>query len=96
MVNWGPFYEKKFKKSHNVEQTERGDPLGFFNIHCVSKLQKFKGGPFGGKKLFEKSRTMPKKRNWDPVMYVTQKKETLFWLSSLDQHVQFGAYLYIL
>ena len=27
------------KKSHNAEKTERGDPLGFFNIHSVAKYQ---------------------------------------------------------
>ena len=34
---------KKFifgKKSHNAEKTERGDPLGFFNIYSVAKEQK--------------------------------------------------------
>ena len=36
------------KKSHNAEKTEREDPLGFFNIYSVAKLQKnLKGGPFG-------------------------------------------------
>ena len=36
------------KKSHNAEKTERGDPLGFFNIRSVGKFQKkWKGGPFG-------------------------------------------------
>ena len=39
------FFEKK---SHNAKKTERGDPLGFFNIRSVRKLQKkLKGGPFG-------------------------------------------------
>ena len=37
--------KKKLKKSHNAEKTEREDPLGFFNIHSVAKLQKkLKGG----------------------------------------------------
>ena len=41
LVNWDYFYEKKiFKKSHNVEKIESEDPLGFFNIHSVAKLQK--------------------------------------------------------
>ena len=35
------FMKKKFeKKSLNAEKTEREDPLGFFNIHSVAKLQK--------------------------------------------------------
>ena len=46
-MNWGPFYEKKIGKSLNAEKTERGDPLGFFNIHSVGKHQKIEGGPFG-------------------------------------------------
>ena len=31
----------------------RKDPSGFYNIRSVAKLQKNKGGPFGGK-IFEK------------------------------------------
>ena len=34
-----------------LKKTEREDPLGFFNIHSVAKLQKNEGGPFGGKKF---------------------------------------------
>ena len=41
------------------KKTERGDPLGFFNIHSVAKYQKIERGPFGD--FFEKSLTMPKK-----------------------------------
>ena len=29
------------------KKTERGDPLGFFNIHSVAKHQKNAGGTFG-------------------------------------------------
>ena len=29
------------------KKTERGDPLGFSNIHSVAKQQKIEGGPFG-------------------------------------------------
>ena len=49
------------KKSHNAEKTERGDPLGFFNIHSVAKHQKNAGGPFGEKFFSEKSLAVPKK-----------------------------------
>ena len=38
----------------------RWDPLRFF-IHSVANHQNIEGGPFGGKKVFEKSRTLPKK-----------------------------------
>ena len=44
MVNWGPF--KKLEKTM-PKKTERGDPLGFFNVHPVGKYQKIEGGPFG-------------------------------------------------
>ena len=38
---WALLVKKKFeKKSHNAEKTEKGDPLGFFNIRSVGKLQK--------------------------------------------------------
>ena len=76
LVNWDYFYEKFFlKKSFTMsKKTERGDPLGFFNIHSVAKLQKNEGGLSWGKK-FEKSRTVPKKWTlWSPpVLYVTRK-----------------------
>ena len=58
------------------KKTEREDPLGFFNIHSVGKLQKNEGGPFVVKKVFfEKSRTVPKKWTlWSrPVLYVTRE-----------------------
>ena len=47
------------KKSHNAEKTERGDPLGFFNIRSVGKLQKIEGGTFWGT-FFRKKFTEPK------------------------------------
>ena len=44
------------------KKTERGDPLGFFNIHSVAKHQKNAGGPFGEKFFFrKKSLAVPKK-----------------------------------
>ena len=48
------------KKSHNAEKTERRDPLGFFNIRSVEKLQKKEGGTLWGTFFFEKSLTEPK------------------------------------
>ena len=32
--------ENFFEKSHKAEKTERGDPVRFFNIRSVGKLQK--------------------------------------------------------
>ena len=49
------FLKKKYfeKKLHNAEKTERENPLGFFNIHSVAKLQKIEGkDPFVGKNFF--------------------------------------------
>ena len=43
-----PFMKKKLEKSFTMpKKTERGDTLGFFNIHSVGKYQKIEGGPFG-------------------------------------------------
>ena len=41
----GPFEEKTnfLKKVSQCRKTERGDPLGFFNIHSVAKHQKIEG-----------------------------------------------------
>ena len=65
-------------KSHNAEKTERGDTLGFFNIHSVAKHQKNAGGPFEEKNS-RKSLTMPKK---------TERGDTLgfFNIHSVAKH----------
>ena len=38
---------EKFTQSHSAKTIERGDPLGFFNIHSVANYQQIQGGPFG-------------------------------------------------
>ena len=43
------------------KKTERGDPLGFFNIHSVAKHQKNAGGTLWGKIFSKKSLAVPKK-----------------------------------
>ena len=81
LVNWDYFYGQFFlKKSLTMpKKTEREDPLEFFNIHSIAKLQKIEeGGPFVGKFIFEKNRTVPKKSKggtfWSrPVLYVTRE-----------------------
>ena len=61
------------------KKTERGDPLGFFNIHYVAKHQKNAGGdPLVSPGM---------------VRYA-EKQENLFWFSSLGQIVQFGAIIF--
>ena len=49
------------KKSPNAEKTERGDPLGFFNIHSVGKYQKIEEGPFGENFFSEKKVSQSRK-----------------------------------
>ena len=56
--------------SHSAEKCKRGDPLGFINIYSVAKYQKTrKGDSFETLKIFEKSRTVPKKiEREDPLV----------------------------
>ena len=68
------------------KKTEREDPLGFFNIHSVAKLQKIEGGPFRGL-FFEKSRPVPKKSKggtfWSrPKLYVTRETSLVQFLGT--------------
>ena len=66
------------------KKTERGDPLGFFNIHSVAKYQKKAGGPFGEKFFFRKKSHSAEKNErgslWSrPVWFVTRKnRKNLF------------------
>ena len=70
-----------FEKSLTMpKKTEREDPLGFFNIHSVAKLQKIEGGdPFVGKFFFEKKLHSAEKKSKGgtfrsrPVLYVTRE-----------------------
>ena len=39
------------------KKTERGDPLGFFNIHSVAKHQKNAGGTLWGKSVSQCRKT---------------------------------------
>ena len=57
------FLKKKLRKCHIVPKNEKGDPLGFINIHPVAKYQKTRrGDSFETLKIFEKKiRTVPKK-----------------------------------
>ena len=45
------------------KKTERGDPLGFSNIHSVAKQQKIEGGTLWGKKFPEK-KSRNAEKNW--------------------------------
>ena len=60
------------------KKTERGDPLGFSNIHSVAKHQKKAGGTLWGKKFRKNFSQCRKKLKggtlWSrPVWYVTRK-----------------------
>ena len=59
------FFNEIFEQCHSAEKCKRGDPLQFFDIHCVAEHQKkLKGGPFGEKISIQevsKSRIVPKK-----------------------------------
>ena len=57
----GLFGENFFFKVSQCRKTERGDPLGFFNIHSVAKHQKNAGGPFGEKISEKKCLAVPQK-----------------------------------
>ena len=83
------------------KKTERGDPLGFFNIHSVAKQQKMQGGPFGENFFFrKKSLAVPKKNERGEslvspgMVCYAEKQEKPFWFSSLDQIVHFDAIIF--
>ena len=75
------FFNDIFEQCHSAEKCKRGDPLRFFDIHCVAKHQKkLKGEPFGEKisiQKVSKSRIVPKKvgilsvisRLWTSVLF---------------------------
>ena len=44
------------------KKTERGDPLGFFNIHSVAKHQKNAGGTLWENFFFEKKVSQCRKK----------------------------------
>ena len=74
------------------KETERGDPLGFFNIHSVAKLTKIKGGPLGKNIPGKKSRKAEKTKRgtlWSrSVLYVTRETFLVQF-----KRVQFGIFL---
>ena len=86
------------------KKTERRNPLGFSNIHSVSKHQKNAGGPFeeknSEKKLRKKCLAVPKKIERgdslvSPGMVCYAEKQVKpFWSSSLGQMVQFDIIIF--
>ena len=54
-----------------LKKTERGDPLGFFNIHSIAKFQKkIEGGHFGNFFIETKSRNAENKLKGGPFSLV--------------------------
>ena len=83
------------------KKTERGDPLGFFNIHSVAKHQKNAGGTLWGNFFFgKKSLAVPKKNERGEslvspgMVCYAEKQEKPFWFSWLDQIVHFDAIIF--
>ena len=82
------------------KKTERGDPLGFFNIHSVANYQKNAGGTLWGKIFFEKkSRSAEKNERGESLVSpgmvcYAEKQEKPFRFSSLDQIVHFDAIIF--
>ena len=68
---------------------------GIFQLpFCRKTSKKLKGGPLVENKISKKSRTLPKKLKGDPLVSpgnvcYAEKKEKLFWFSSLGQMIQF-------
>ena len=73
---------------------EREDPLGFFNIHSVAKLQKNERVTLWGIFFSKTSRNAEKKQKggtlWSRPVFMLRGKP--FWFSSLGQQVQFGVF----
>ena len=88
LVNLEPFM-KKLKSLTMPKKTERGDPLGFFNIHSVAKLQKIEEGTLWWKKI-EKSYSAEK--NLFGLVRCCMLRRKPFWFSSLGQQVQLGVF----
>ena len=82
------------------KKTERGDPLGFFNIHSVAKHQNKCRGNLGDKFFFEKkSRSAEKNERGESLVSrgmvcYAEKQEKPIWFSSLDQIVHFDAIIF--
>ena len=94
------------KKLTVPKKTEKGDPLGFSNIHSVAKQQKKRrGGPLG--KKFPEKKSHSAEKNWKGGPFglhgygmvrgktgKTRSKKGPFWFSSLDEIVQFGTIIF--
>ena len=72
------------------EKTEREDPVGFFNIHSVAKLQKIEGGKIFLKKLHSAETNL--KGGLFGLVWYCMLRGKPFWFSSLGQQVQFGVF----
>ena len=74
------------------KKTEREDPLGFFNIHSVAKLQEIEGGPSVGNEVFLKKVAQCRKNGPFGLVRYCMLRGKPFWFSSLGQQVHFGVF----
>ena len=89
LVNWGPFYEKSRKKSHNAEKTERGTLWDFSTSILSQKIRKIESGTLLGI-FFRKSHNVEKTMKGDlfvsdGIVNYARNKEKLFRLGCLSQ-----------
>ena len=72
------------------KKSERGDPLGFFNIILSQTAKKIEGGTLW--EIFSEKKSRSAKKNWKGVspgmVCYAGKQEKPFWFSSLGQMVQ--------
>ena len=49
------FFNEIFEQCHSAEKFKKGDPLQFFDVHCVAKYRnKSRGDPLVQSKKFQK------------------------------------------
>ena len=91
------YFRKKISQCR--KNTEKGTLWDFPTSSLSQNSKKIEGGPFG-EKCSGKSLAVPKKNGrGDPLVspgmvWYAGKQEKLFWSSSLDQIVQFGAIIF--
>ena len=81
-----------------LKKTERGTLWDFSTSILSQNIKKMQGDPLGKKFFEKKSRSVEKNERVflvSPGMVCyAEKQEKLFWFSSLDQIVQFGAIIF--
>ena len=81
------FFNEIFEQCNSAEKCKRGDPLQFFDIHCVAKYRnKSRGTLWCNPKSFTKSHSAEKKWGYVGILSVFSRFWTsvLFFLFVLD------------